>query len=116
MGSGHCVNCYSMARTKQTARISTGGKPPKKQPPSIAARQSRIAPAPVPMKPSLKLKTYRSAKVVLSVTTVPPKSTDAPAMELVEAFSNVGFETIRKHSGGDEGMELVESLKDMGFK
>jgi len=97
-----------MAHTKQTARISTGGKPPKKQPPSIAARQSRIAPAPVPMKPSLKLKTYRSA-------TVSPKSTDAPAMELVEAFSNVGFETIRKHSGGDEGMELVESLKNMGF-
>ena len=29
---------------------------------------------------------------------------------------NVGFETIRKHSGGDEGMELVESPNDMGFK
>ena len=125
MGSGHCVNCYSMAHTKQTARISTGGKPPKKQPPSIAARQSRIAPAPVPMKPSFMLKTYRSAKVgakVLQksckviiptvflkscnvVTTVSPKSTNAPGMELVEAFSNVGFETksIPKHSGGDEG-------------
>ena len=129
MGSGHCVNCYSMARTKQTARISTGGQPPRKPLPLIPARQSRVAPAPVPMK------TYRYGKVpkVLRrhtrgnvvpdvfpksfnvVTTVPPKSTDAPVMELVEAFSNVGFETIRKHSGGDEGMELVESLKNMGF-
>ena len=44
-------------------------------------------------------------QVVLSYTTVSPKSTDAPVMELVEAFSNVGFETksIPKHSGGDEG-------------
>ena len=88
------------------------------------------------MKPS-KLKTYPSSNVVRKVfpkscnvvttvslkscnvvTTMSPKSTDAPAMELVEAFSNVGFETksIRKHSGGDEVMELVESLKNVGFK
>ena len=80
------------------------------------------------MKPSFMLKTYRSAKVPKAlrrhthgnvvpdvfpksfnvVTTVPPKSTNAPVMELVEAFSNVGFETIRKHSGGDERMALNE--------
>ena len=46
------------------------------------------------------------------IPTVVPKSTDAPVMELVDAFNNVGFET----KGADSVMELVESLKNISFK